>query len=462
MNLTEIYHRLPYGIRSLVASANGIRLHHMRYGADTRRLVEEAKSKEYWPQSRWQEWQKTTLSNMLRAASLEVPHYREFWGKYAGTEVCEDIERWPILEKDVVRSNPRRLVSDKVISRRLHCTFTSGSTGTPIQVYWSSETARRWYALFERRWRNWSGVDRNDRWALIGGKRVVHPGAKQPPFWVHNRGMKQLYLSAYHISPGTVHDYVEAICHFKARYIYAYTSAVYALAQLILDNEIVVPKLEVIITNAEPLFSYQRSLIERAFGCPVRETYGMAEMVAGASECEHGRLHLWPDAGWLEVIDSNGVIGTHGRGHLLGTSLLNPDMPLIRYRIGDTVSIENHSVNCLCGRTLPVLGAVEGRNDDLLLTRDGRRIGRLDPIFKSALPIREAQIVQTAVNHCVLNIVPAPGFDDSVSAGLAAELREVMGDISVSVKLLDEIPRSPNGKLKAVVCELHPEDMRFT
>ena len=53
----------------------------------------------------------------------------------------------------------------------------------------------------------------------------------------------------------------------------------------------------VAITNAEPVFDYQRWAIAEAFQCPVRETYGMAEIVAAASECTAGKLHLWPEVG---------------------------------------------------------------------------------------------------------------------------------------------------------------------
>ena len=149
-----------------------------------------------------------------------------------------------------------------------------------------------------------------------------------------------------------------------------------------------------------------------------------------------------------------GAIVAHGSGQLLGTALLNPDMPLIRYRIGDTVTIADDEVRCACGRTLQILETVEGRNDDLLLTRDGRRIDRLDPIFKSDFPIREAQIVQKSLEICDLNIVPAPGYSEAIGREISRELRARMGDIEVNVSLMERIPRAANGKLKSVVCEL--------
>lgn len=452
--ILSLYHRLPHWTKTLAASAQGWRLDHLRYGPDTPELVAQAHARENFSHAQWHEWQAIRLKPLLRAASLYVPHYRDYWKTEAGTPACEDIGNWPVLDKQELRADPDRFLSSLADRRSLQHTFTSGSTGTPLKVYWSSDSARRWYSLFEARWRNWHGLNRQDRWAIIGGKQVVRPNAAKPPFWVFNHGMNQLYFSAYHLSPQTAPAYVSALAEYGVRYIYSYTSGVYALAQFILESGLAPPKLDVVITNAEPLFAHQRALIEKAFGCPVRETYGMAEMVAGAGECSQGRLHLWPDAAYHEVLGATGSIASHGSGQLLGTALLNPDMPLIRYRIGDTVTISDDDVRCDCGRTLPILEKVEGRNDDLLLTRDGRRIGRLDPIFKSDFPIREAQIVQKSLAVCELNIVPAPGYSEAVGREIIHELRARMGEIVVNVNLLQHIPRAANGKLKSVVCEL--------
>ena len=91
----------------------------------------------------------------------------------------------------------------------------------------------------------------------------------------------------------------------------------------------------VAITTAEPVYDYQRDTIAQAFNCPVRETYGMAEIVVTASECAATRLHLWPEVGWVEVMENNESLPDGASGDLVCTGLLNVDMPLIRYRTGD-------------------------------------------------------------------------------------------------------------------------------
>src|SRR5205807_4547026 len=142
----------------------------------------------------------------------------------------------------------------------------------------------------------------------------------------------------------------------------------HALAQGVLANQPGWLGLAVAITNAEPVLSHQRETIAAAFGCAVRETYGMTEIVAAAGECEAGRLHLWPEVGWLEVREGTDPVPPGRSGEFICTGLLNADMPLIRYRAGDRGALPGEEHPCQCGRTLPTVAYIEGRMDDVLYT----------------------------------------------------------------------------------------------
>ena len=451
----KIYHKLPSPIRGAIASFHGVMLNRLRYSELTPKYVSDAHNRERWSTVRWRAWQQDRLSLLLRSASLHVPYYRDYWQEFAGKAEVTDIQNWPILEKKAVRECPEMFVSELSRGSKLHCTHTSGSTGSPMKIIWSTETSRKWYSLFEARWRNWYGVTRFDRWAIIGGKQIVPPGAQKPPYWIYNHGMNQLYMSAYHLSRASASSYVQALKSHRIQFIHTYTSGIYSLARFISELGIPPPQLKVIVTNAEPIYDHQRELIESVFQCPVRETYGMAEMAAGAGECEAGRLHLWPDAGFVEVDTGNENIQTSGRGQLITTGLVNLDMPLIRYRVGDSVTLPDHVETCSCGRTMPILSSVEGRNDDLLRTKNGREIGRLDPIFKSGYPIQEAQVIQKSLDRCILRLVPSVGYSDTVAVAIAQALKERIGDVEVTIELVDAIPRGANGKFRAVLCEIN-------
>ena len=280
-----------------------------------------------------------------------------------------------------------------------------------------------------------------------------------PPFWVWNAALNQLYMSSYHLASDLIPHYLDALRKYRISYLCGYTSSLYELAEGVLRSGMGGIKMKVVLTNAEPLFDYQRRVIEEAFDCPVRETYGMSEMAAGASECEAGRMHLWSDASWTEVSSARHQQSQGNAGDLISTGFVNADMPLIRYRVGDSVTMQSGNYVCTCGRTLPVLASIEGRSDDLLYTMDGRCIGRLDPVFKADLPIREAQIIQEALGLVRVRYVPTGEFTPLAGQSIRDRLRERMGAVSVELESVSEIPRGANGKFRAVICEL-PEGER--
>lgn len=456
--LLKLYHRLPSILRVLPVNARGLQLRRRRFGPETERLVLEAFEREHWDAERLREWQRERLSFVLDHAARRVPFYRERWAarRRAGDRASwEYLENWPVLEKESVRADARAFVADDCDVRRMFHDHTSGTTGKPLDLWLSRETTRALYALFEARGRLRYGVSRRDRWAMVGGQLVTPVSVRRPPFWVWNRALRQLYMSSYHLAPDLIPHYLDALARYGVRNLIGYTSSLYALAQGALSEGRRDLLMDVVITNAEPLFDYQRAAISEAFHCPVRETYGMAEAVAAATECEHGTLHLWPELGWMEVLGGAGEAVQQGAtGDLVATGLLNADMPLVRYRTGDRGSLAESAGVCACGRTLPRLASVEGRADDVLYTTDGRSVGRLDTIFKARLPVREAQIVQESLSRVRVRFVPAEGWRVADGTDLARRLRERLGEIEVLLEPLTEVPREPNGKFRAVVCRI--------
>jgi len=464
--LLNLYHKLPSIARSVIASARGYQLARWRYGPESDRLCQEALERDGWSAERWHSWQQEQLGELFHLAATRVPYYRSLWAERRRKGDCaswEILANWPILEKEMLRANARAFLADGH-PRRLFNEHTSGSTGKPLQIWIDRDALRFWYALFEARCRLWNGVSHRDRWAILGGQLVVPVDQLRPPFWVWNRASSQLYLSSYHLSPTFLPYYLRALERYQVRYIVGYTSAIFALAQTALDatgtHAPAVRNLgiRVVLTNAEPVSQTQKLLISRAFGCPVVETYGMSEIVAAASECHAGSLHLWPEAGALEILEGTNPAPLGVAGDVVCTGFVNQTMPLVRYRVGDRAATSAELGPCRCGRALPRLSYVEGRIDELLYTADGRRIGRLDPIFKADFPIREAQIIQERLDRVVLRYVPAAGFSDAVARALAVRIRDRLGPVEVILDCVEKIPRGPNGKFRGVLCHLSPAE----
>jgi phenylacetate-CoA ligase len=453
----RLYHHLPYPLKAVQASLYGYHLKQWRYGANSEELVAEALSREFWSLEKWRSWQEEKLVAVLHHAATRVPYYREHWQARRRTgdrASWEYLENWPILEKEPLRAHPRAFVAEDTNPRRLRVLHTSGTSGKPLTLWRSRSTDRAYYALFEARNRRWHGVSRFDRWAMVGGKLVTPGGQRRPPFWVWNAGLKQLYMSSYHLAPDLIEYYLDALVRHRIKYLWGYTSALHALALETLRLKRQDLHLAVALTNAEPVFAYQRRAITEAFHCPVRENYGMTEIVVGAGECEQGRLHLWPEAGIVEVMEGCETLAAGADGDLICTGLLNLDMPLIRYRTGDRGALAAGEKSCACGRTLPTLVTLEGRADDVVCTRDGRRIGRLDPVFKGSLPLREAQIIQESPSLIRVRYVPADGYQPAHGAKIVAEIQARLGPMEVALEAVAEVPRGPNGKFRAVICNL--------
>jgi phenylacetate-CoA ligase len=420
--------------------------------------VEEALERDHWSRERWERWQNEQLTLLLDRAATRVPYYREQWRARRGrgdAASWQVLQNWPILEKESVRQNAKAFVADDSGAKAMFHEHTSGTTGKPLDLWWSRDTVRAWYALFEARWRRWYGVSRHDRWAILCGQLVAPVNSRKPPFWVWNAALNQLYMSSYHLAPDLIPDYLGALKKYGISYIFGYPSSLNAVAQEILRLQRDDLKLNVAITNAEPLFAHQRRAISRAFHCPVRETYGMAEIVAAASECDAGQLHLWPEVGRVEVLNSDKPVTSGAVGELVCTGLLNADMPLVRYRVGDRGGLGVDTLPCACGRSLAVLRSLDGRSDDVLYTEDGRAIGRLDPIFKEHLPVREAQIVQESGKRIRVRYVPDANFTFQNGQSIIQRLQARMGPVEVVLEEVNSIPRTRNGKFRAVINLAH-------
>ena len=451
----KLYHALPSQARSVAASLHGMYLRSWRYGPESEQLVEDAIKREQWSAGQWATYSQERLARVLSNAATKVPYYRNYRNRRRsrGDKVSwQYLENWPILNKESVRENPAAFVVEGSDLRRMYCEHTSGTTGTPLSIWSSQKTVRQWYALMEARWRRWYGVSRVDRWAMIGGQVVTPVRQQQPPFWVWNSGLNQLYMSSYHLNPQVIPHYLDALEKYSVEYIWGYGSSLYALARE--AQQLHRPlKMKVAIANAEPLLDHQRRVIAEAFGCAVRETYGMCEMVAAASECLANNLHLWPEAGYVEGLPA-GQSNGDPLAELVCTSLLNEDMPLIRYRVGDMAIVGNGDAACSCGRSLPLISSIEGRLDDLLYTEDGRMLGRLDPVFKGDIPIKTAQIIQETLHRVRVRYTPAANFSCDAAEAIAHRLKARMGRIEVILEELPEIPREANGKFRAVICNL--------
>jgi phenylacetate-CoA ligase len=232
--------------------------------------------------------------------------------------------------------------------------------------------------------------------------------------------------------------------------VQGYPSAIHLAARALLDAGRPLPagRLAAVFTSSESLLAFQRETIERAFGAPVRDRYGVSEFCVSMTECRERRLHVDMEFGIVEV-EVEAETEEWERGPLLVTGLSNDATPFLRYRVGDVGTRAKKP--CRCGRPGDVFLDVDGRIEDYVMTPDGRLVGRLDHIFKEQLDVAEAQVVQETKEAVEVRIVRRPGFGEASERGLLKEIRSRLGDaIRVDLHYVDSIPREKNGKFRAV------------
>lgn len=122
------------------------------------------------------------------------------------------------------------------------------------------------------------------------------------------------------------------VCRYA--YLYGYPSALYELAA---GGARPCRPPKVVVTTGEPLFTFQRQVLERTFRAPVAEEFGCSELGTVAFECPRGFLHLTEEQVWLEAVD----------GRTLATSLLPRPLPVLRYPLDEPVT--EVPSPCACG-----------------------------------------------------------------------------------------------------------------
>jgi phenylacetate-CoA ligase len=452
--LDKIYAVSPLWLQNIGVSLYGYAWRHRRFGGNFTKYVADFVAREHFSALEWEAYQTEELRKLLIHAVRNAPYYRQHADYPTPAELSDfrldQLPELPLLEKNSVRANSELFVVDNISRRQLKTYHTSGTTGTPLAIKFTSDMARRSAAAYEARVRRWAGVNYKMSRAMIGGRLVVPQAHAKPPFWRYNSAEKQLYMSAFHISPENAPFYVEALNHYQPDYLVGYASSHFFLARMINEQGLTVFRPKAVLTSSEKLTPEMRAAIETAYSCPVFDAYSGVEACCQASECEHHQLHISPDMGIVELLDEDGQPVAPGQvGEIVATGLLNFEQPLIRYRTGDLAIWS--TVNCSCGRAMPVLEELVGRLEDTVIGPDGREMVRFHGIFIGLPNIVEGQIIQETIEQMRIRLVVEPGFNDHDRAAIYKRVAERLGPVEIRLEFVDHIERTARGKYRAVI-----------
>jgi phenylacetate-CoA ligase len=453
MTAEDVYKSLPVTLQNVACSIEGWRLSRRRYNREFREINKELNKRSASGLTELERLRSTRIRGHVRAA-LQCPFWEKRFKQYGVNCLAENVQaelkKLPILTKREVQDQVDELRNPTIEKDCLLSSHTSGTTGSGL-VFWETPTAEkeRWAVWW--RYRGWHGLTQDMWCGYFGGRSVVPLTQSTPPFWRLNYSGRQILFSGYHMSSAAANAYLAALDKYSPPWLHGYPSLLSLIAGYLLERGKplkITPR--VVTTGAENLLPQQKDLMQKAFGCPVRQHYGQAEAVANISECPSGHLHVDEDFSFVEFLPLDDQPDVY---RIIGTNWSNPAFPLIRYDTGDLVHIPAERPTCyMTGR---VVAFIDGRKEDYVVLPSGARLGRLDHIFKDLTQIREAQIYQPNRETIIFKIVKREGYSVEAERHLLGEARERLGqEVKIAVEYVSSLERSRTGKLRFVVSEV--------
>ena len=418
---------------------------------------------QFWSRDKIEALQLERLRALVVHAYHTTKYYKKLFDEIAFNPAklksFDDIKVIPVLTKNIIRENLSSLLSTAYSKNQIHFSETGGTTGVKMKFYrnnacLSPKEAARY------RFEKWTGWDIGERMGLVWTAQQDYVG-----HWTIKEKIKnalferQIALPAAILNKEELQSYIRELFDKKPTMIRAFTSPLYEVARLLLDNNYRVSSVRGIVTTGEPLHSHQRELIERAFACKVFDSYRSREAGPLAQECsEHKGMHINAESLYLEIVEpAEKENFDAGIGEIIITDLLNYGMPFIRYEMGDMGAVSTRK--CPCGRGLPLLEQISGRSADMLFTPDGIQItaGSLVLYLVDEAPglIGQTQIIQDKIDHLLIKITADPAPSEELKAYQQRTVQRLFGpDMKVSFEIVDTIPRSKSGKYQFTKCLL--------
>jgi phenylacetate-CoA ligase len=462
--LERFYPYVPVWAQNLGITLYGYKYRHERMAGLYPQYVSEFHERDRCSESDMRSHVERRLRALLLHAFDHVPYYSR---KYREAGIARDdlalfraadLARLPATPKMDLRQDPWSFVATNFRKQDLHRYYSSGSTGTPILAICTADGHRRFLAAREVRSFAWAGASIHLSRSMLGGRMIVPSAASRGPFYRYNSAERQVYFTAYHISPPNVANYVEGFNRYRPRLLTGYAYSHYTLARLMLEQNLRLDyQPDAIVLSSEKLTGEMKNVIQQAFGARAYEEYGAIEQCALATECEQGSLHVSPDFGIVEILDeSDRPVPPGVAGRLVCTGLTNDAQPLIRYEIGD-VGVWSDKP-CSCGRNqLPVLKELVGRLEDAVFGPDGTELVRFHGIFVGLPHVLEAQIVQETLTLLRVRIVATDGFGPEDEKLIRRRItHERLRGMRVEIERVAELERTSRGKFRAVISRLPP------
>lgn len=373
---------------------------------------------------------KVVLKDVLTYCSKNIDFYRQN---------DPDLNHFRYIDNETVKKHFQEFV--KKGTKASYAGFTSGTTGIPGKFLRDlNSIAGEQY--FQNDYFKW-----NHKFKIIfRGEQLFRPDEKPQKIFKTVPFLKEMYISSYHINDENLKGVVQQLKTIRSKCLWAYPSSAFLLAEYCLNkNEEI--EFDIVATSSEMISDHQINTIEKAFKCKVKDWYGQAERVSALYRCEQGHYHEVKNYSHMEYLPLG-----ENTYEIVGTTLHNRVMPLVRYRTGDSVEISPES--CLCKAPGVNIVKITGRQSNFVALNEKKIPECLfSCLMKKNTNICQFQIVQNKSGKIIYRVVKNKSFDKEDEKLLLNTLYDVIPRESCAVEYVDTIKRDKNGKLRFVIVE---------
>jgi len=454
MDKMKVYNRLPIPLQNLACDFEGKRIKKTRYSQIFWDKLAEYESHNTWSYEQNCEYRDKQLRKMMLHCYKNVPYYKTVFDEGGidpqSIQTINDLQRLPVLTKDDVKANIDSLIATNVNSQNIKLHPTGGTTGAGLIFRTSNyEEAVQWAIWW--RYRRWHGISTDIWCGNFGGKVTVPLEQAKPPFWRINHYGKQYFFSGYHINKNNAKYFAQCLKDKAIAWIHGYPSNIANLASNLNEQGIVVP-LKWVSIGAENLYEYQIKQIEKAFCVRPLQHYGLTEGVANISEDRNGELTIDEDFSCVEFLSYEN--GNANEQRIIGTSLTNYIMPLIRYETGD-LAIVNHPERFNShGR---VIDGLNGRSNEFVMLPNGAKVGAaaISLIINRFNFIEASQIVQNSIDSITVRVICKGKMNQELENEVLTAMHERLSkEINIKIEYVTAFEKTKSGKQRLVISNL--------
>lgn len=446
MNLMDIYNKSPIFLQNIFTSLQGLKNACNRYCGKYKCAMKEFNNLDYSNFEKLQQYQNERLKEFVEYAFKNSPFYREFYKDIdiAQVKTVEDLKKLPVLQKEVVRQNISSLYT--ISPKGAQVSNTSGTTGKSMKFLYDKADLQRRMAYLDHFKAQHGFINKKMRKASFTSSKIVPQFQKAKIYWRDNIFVNQRIYSGYHCKGENAKYFVENLNKYKPYSIDGYPSAIYELAKYIINNNIRLDFSPIaVFPTAETLLPHYKELIEKAFGCPVRDQYASSEGAPFITECKCGKLHYCMDTGVIEFCND---------GEMLVTCFETHGTPLIRYKIGDKAYLSENQI-CDCGNKMPVVDRIDGRTLDFIYNQDKQKVtsvylSLVSGDFLNSMKLM--QFIQNDYSSVDVYVETSEDYNSEMNKIIVDKLHYTLGDkMDIRIHVVDEIKKDSSGKFRFII-----------